>query len=333
MQGRFVELADADAQPPVFLHGNPHVANYAKTRRGAAMVDFDRSRFGPYGYDLVRFLVSVSLRRADDGDGRLVHGAVSESLRRGYLLGLAGPDLEREEMFELRRREPKGWQRDLVRYLEKGKAWGKRLEQHAIDPRCDRVRAMWTSYLESRGEEALEGRYVLAAAAAAPGSQGKTHTLLLLEPSDDSLEALLLDVKETYDEPDTPHFWSPCHHDGERMVKAGELHAPGWERRPGWATVDGEQYWVREIPTQNEKIKRRLDRIEQIDLCFAVGSQLGRAHGLSVQGADESVLVEALEEQLDDLLEVALQLRREVSAAHRSYVDAAALSDDYAEAR
>lgn len=333
MQRRFVALADAGEQPTVFLHGNPHVANYAKTRRGAAMVDFDRSRFGPYGYDLVRFLVSVSLRRADDGDGRLVHGAVSESLRRGYLLGLKAPGLGREEMHELRRREPKSWQRDLIRYLEKGKAWGKRLREHQIDHRSHRVQTMWSSYLESRGEEHLESGYALVAAAEVPGSQGKLHTLLLLEPVLDTLEPLLLDVKETYCEPDTEHFWSSYSHDGERMVAAGELHAPGWERRPGWASVDGVDYWVREIPTQNEKIKRRVDRIEQIDLCFAVGSQLGRAHGLSVRDGGPDVLVDAIEGGLDELLDVALQLRREVGAAHRAYVDQAALLDDYAEAQ
>ncbi|MGE0789051.1 MAG: DUF2252 family protein [Sandaracinaceae bacterium] len=322
MQRRFTELTDADSMPAVFLHGNPHLANYAKTSRGAAMVDFDRARFGPYAYDLVRFLISVSLRRADDGDGRLAHGAVTDSLRRGYLLGLNAPKLPVEQMHALKKREPKGWQRDLVRYLEKGKAWGARLKKHRVDPQDPRLHAMWETYLISRGEEELTDRYSLIDAAMVAGSLGKTHTLLLLESAEDTLDTLLLDVKEVYDEPDEGPFWNPYSHNGQRMVVAGELHAPGWERKPGWATVDGVQYWVREIPIQNEKLRRRISPIEQIDLCFAVGTQLGRAHGLSVLDARPDVLVDAIMEEYAELLDVALTMRRELTVAHRAYVDA-----------
>ncbi len=326
MQRRFVELTDIGSMPTVFLHGNPHLANYAKSRRGAAMVDFDRARLGPFGYDLVRFLVSVSLRRADDGDGKLVHGAVSESLRRGYQLGLNAPQRPREEMHELRKRRPKSWQRDLVRYLEKGRKWGGRLAEHSIDASEPRLFDMWASYLESRGEEELTHRFAITAAAEVPGSLGKVHTLLLLEPRDeDEDDVRFLDVKETYDEPDAHGFTNPYRHNGRRMVEAGELHAPGWELRPGWASVGDAQYWVREIPTQNEKLRRRLTPIEQIDLCFAVGAQLGRAHGLSVQEADAEWLSVCVEHRFAELVDVALRLRRELSTAHRAYVDHAEL--------
>ena len=130
MQRRFVDLAEVEAMPRAFLHGNPHLANYAKTTRGAAMVDFDRARFGPFGYDVSRFLVSVSCRRADESDGRLLHPAVLDSFRRGYLLGVSAPGLGWEEMRDLRKKQPKRWQQDLVRYLEKGRQWGGRLAQH-----------------------------------------------------------------------------------------------------------------------------------------------------------------------------------------------------------
>ncbi|MDE2290564.1 MAG: MFS transporter, partial [Elusimicrobia bacterium] len=63
MQARFAELVDVKDMPRVFLHGNPHIDNYAKTNRGAALADFDRSREGPYAWDLVRFMVSLSLRQ------------------------------------------------------------------------------------------------------------------------------------------------------------------------------------------------------------------------------------------------------------------------------
>jgi dTMP kinase len=54
MQARFAELLDMSSTPRALLHGSPHVDNYAKSAQGAAMVDFDRSRVGPYSWDLVR---------------------------------------------------------------------------------------------------------------------------------------------------------------------------------------------------------------------------------------------------------------------------------------
>ena len=320
MQRRFVDLAEVEAMPRAFLHGNPHLANYAKTTRGAAMVDFDRARFGPFGYDVSRFLVSVSCRRADESDGRLLHPAVLDSFRRGYLLGVSAPGLGWEEMRDLRKKQPKRWQQDLVRYLEKGRQWGGRLAQHAIDPRQPRLQALLESYLESRGELELASVYSIASAAEVPGSLGKLHTLLLLEPNRDDIDPRLVDVKEVYDEPDDAYFMNPFGHNGQRMVEAGELHAPGWEQNPGWATYDGVEYWVREIPTQNEKLKRRLTTVQQIDVCFAVASQLGRAHSLSMP-LDAKAHLGCFEALYDHLIEVAAQLRAEVGAAHLSYLD------------
>jgi hypothetical protein len=320
MQRRFVELVDADAIPRAFIHGNPHLVNYAKSCSGAAMVDFDRARYGPYAYDVVRFLVSLSLRRGDEGDGRFLHPAVIDSFRRGYLFGAGAPGLGYEEMRELRERTPKKWQRDLDAYLRAERAWSARLEKHAIDPRAERLRALLASYLESRGERELASGYRIEAAAEVPGSLGKVHTLLLLVPRRETLPRRLIDVKEVYDEPDDAHFFNPFAHNGQRMVEAGELHAPGWENHPGWATHDGVEYWVRGIPTQNDKLKRRLTPIQQIDVAFAVGSQLGRAHTLSLERASRSHL-DHFEDAYPELVQVAAQLRAEVEQAHRAYVE------------
>ncbi|MEQ8894285.1 MAG: DUF2252 family protein, partial [Sandaracinaceae bacterium] len=151
-------------------------------------------------------------------------------------------------------------------------------------------------------------------------SLGKLHTLLLLEPNRDDIDPRLVDVKEVYDEPDDAYFMNPFGHNGQRMVEAGELHAPGWEQNPGWATYEGVEYWVREIPTQNEKLKRRLTTVQQIDVCFAVASQLGRAHTLSMP-LDAKAHLGCFEALYDHLIEVAAQLRAEVGAAHLSYLD------------
>jgi len=323
MQQRFVELADVDEMPRVFLHGNPHLVNYAKNARGAAMVDFDRSRFGPFGYDISRFLISLALRRGDDDDAGLLHPAVLDSFRRGYLLGASAPARGFEEMRLLRAKEPKDWQKKLWRYLEKGRKWGGRLYEHAIDANDPRLRAMLASYFEGRDETDLLDRLAIDAAAAVPGTMGKVHTLVLLVPKHESeLGMRLLDFKETYDEPDDDHFESPWAHEGQRMVDAGNLHAPGWEFDPGWASHDGVQYWVRGIPRQNEKLKHRLDAVEQIDLAFSVASQLGRAHGLSVMGASTAAMLDCFEHLFVHLVEVAREMHAELEEAHHTYLEA-----------
>ncbi|HJL15072.1 MAG TPA: DUF2252 family protein [Sandaracinaceae bacterium LLY-WYZ-13_1] len=320
MQRRFVALVDAASIPRAFLHGNPHLANYAKNRSGAAMVDFDRARLGPYLYDVVRFLVSVSLRRGDEGDGRLLHPAVLDSFRRGYLMGVGAPDLGYEEMRDLRRRSPKKWQQDLAAYLAAERAWSGRLRAHAIDPTEPRLRALLESYLTSRDEESLGPHYRIEAAASVPGSMGKIHTLLLLRPDRDDLPRRLIDVKEVYDEPDDAFFDNPFGHNGRRMVEAGRLHAPGWENEPGWATHGGVEYWVRGIPTQNDKLaKKRLTPIQQIDVAFAVGSQLGRAHHLSME-RDRDAHLEHFQGAYREAVEVAAQLRTELARAHAAYL-------------
>ena len=133
MQIRFAEIVDHTDIPKILIHGNPHLANYCKTRRGAAMVDFDRSRVGPYAYDIARFLISVSLSRAEQ-DKRLLHPIILDHFRRGYLHGFHADDKDFEEMRSLRIKEPKAWQCSTNGYLDAGKKWANRLHSHKVKP-------------------------------------------------------------------------------------------------------------------------------------------------------------------------------------------------------
>ena len=54
-QSQAHEHLSLDDCPVVFVHGNPHMDNYAAYPSGAAMVDFDRSRMGPFCWDISRF--------------------------------------------------------------------------------------------------------------------------------------------------------------------------------------------------------------------------------------------------------------------------------------
>lgn len=319
-QRRFAELYEPTNVPVAFLHGNPHLDNYVKTPRGAAMVDFDRARLGPYVYDTVRFLLSVSLRRAAR-DRRLLHPVVLESYRRGYLFGASG--VGTEEVVALKKKRPKKWQRSTRAYIRSNKVWAERLGKYAVDADEPYLYVMLASYLESRSELEVLDTHFIEAAAVVPGSMGKKHTLLLLTPHDDGDDQRLLDVKEVYDEPDDAWFTNPYPHNGQRMVEAGELHAPGWEIRPGYATFEGVEYWCREVPTQQVKLKRPLTEVEQVDVCFAVGSQLGRAHRLSMDGISAEAHLADFTLRFDNLVDVASELRRELEVAYVLYIDEA----------
>lgn len=317
MRRRFTELVDASSIPIAFVHGNPHLDNYVKTHRGAAMADFDRARYGPYAYDLIRFAISLSVRR-EAQDHRLLHPLVLANLQRGYTYGASV--LAYEGACDLLRKRPKRWQSSVRAYLAEGREWARRLERYPIDLDDPRLGALFGSYAASRGQPELQDRYRIAAAAEVSGSMGKKHLVMVLDPDNPDEDLRLLDVKETYDETDDDHFFNPFSHNGRRMVEAGRVHAPGWEIAPGWATLDGNEYWCRGIPTHKVKLKANLDEVEQADVAFAVGSQLGRAHRVSMSGLTREEHLEHLAENFERWMKVAHELRRDLELAHGLYV-------------
>jgi uncharacterized protein (DUF2252 family) len=316
MQERFGEVADPRSVPVAMVHGNPHLDNYAKTGRGAAMVDFDRSRFGPYSYDIIRFLVSLAVRAG--GDRRLLHPVVLVNFKRGYAYGAHG--LGHEGVSRLLSKEPKRWQQSTRAYVSAGGPWAARLRKHAIDRDDPRIEPLLSSYFESRSELELLERFRVKRAAEVAGSMGKKHLVVLLDPNDPDEDQRLIDIKETYAEPDTEWFHNPFPHQGMRMVVAGDLYAPGWEVDPGYATLDGQQYWGRQIPTQKLKLKTTLPEFEQVDVAFSVASQLGAAHRTSMVDVDNDQHIEHFESTFNEMVEVARHLRRELELSHALYV-------------
>lgn len=318
MQIRFSELVEHDTMPTAFIHGNPHLDNYAKNAKGAAMVDFDRSRLGPYAYDLVRFLISVSLR--GDRPSDLIPPTLIESLRRGYVQGLLCPELGYEEMLHLREKKPKRWQTSTRAYMASDRMWAAKLRRYPTTVRTAKMTALLDGYLESRNELDLLDRYKVTAGARVAGSLGKYHHLFLLEPKKGDDDFILLDVKEVYDERNNRWYRNPFDHNGKRMIAAGNLHAPGWDLRPGFATHRGKQYWGRQIPTQNAKFKKLMREPEQMEICFAVASQLGRAHHLSVRGIDHRQLFEHFQQNYPTFIMAAQVMKRELESAYDAYM-------------
>jgi len=320
MQRRFVELVKCDDMPRILIHGNPHIANYCKTSRGAAMVDFDRSRIGPYAYDIVRFLISVSL--ANNNESEFLHPVVEEHFRRGYTYGLLNRKYEHEEMLELKERVPRKWQSNASSYLSSGRKWAKKLFSNKVEITTKRKK-MLRSYEESLGEDLLSG-YQLTTCSEVPGSMGKMHFLYLME-SHTNDDPIIIDIKEVYDEEDTEWFKNPFHHHGVRMNTAGSIYAPGWEQMPGHASFKNEQYWARQIPIHQEKLSIPIDTLDQCDLCFAVGAQLGRGHSKASKKFNAKDIFKDFRENYDLYLEVAKTINGEILAAHEVYCAAITL--------
>ena len=125
--------------------------------------------------------------------------------------------------------------------------------------------------------------YKVTKAGISAGSLGKKHFLILLQSSSEELkDPLLIDLKQTYTESNTPHFFTPIQHQGLRMIRAANLYAPNVEQRLGYFTIDKEHFWGREIPSFNAKIKFLLSTQQQEELAYIVGAQLGRGHRLSL---------------------------------------------------
>ena len=316
MQERFVDLVDCKEVPKVLIHGNPHTANYCKTSRGAAMVDFDRSRVGPYAYDIVRFLVSVSFS-GNHVDEDFLHPVVVDHFRRGYTYGLLNKKYEHEEMLDLRDREPRKWQMSATDYLESGKKWAKKLFENTVEITGKR-RKMLESYIKNVGNSDLE-KYRLTTCAEVPGSMGKMHYLYLLQDPKEKLDPVIIDIKEVYEEENTKWFSNPFNHHGVRMNTAGEIYAPGWEQLPGHATYKGEQFWCRKIPIQQVKLDIPIDTIDQCDLCFSVGAQLGRGHSGASKEVNSKEIFKDFKDNFDTYLEAARTIQKEIIAGHEVY--------------
>ena len=317
MQRRFAELVEHDEIPRLLIHGNPHVANYCKTQRGTAMVDFDRSRIGPYAYDIVRFLISVSLSRVQP-DERLLHPIILDHFRRGYLFGLLRRERDYEEMRGLRVQAPKKWQRDTRSYLDAGKKWAGRVVRFRVKQRRRHL-AMLKDYLSHRDELDLLESHALEDIAEVAGSMGKCHTVYVLQPNTREHEPIIIDLKEVYDEPDNTWYHNPFEHHGDRMNAAGELYAPGWELRPGKATWKGIQYWGRQIPTQQVKLSDLLSELEQCDLCFSVGTQLGSGHARAGDKATRKRVQADFEARFSNYVAAAQTMRLDLLAAHSNF--------------
>ena len=192
---------------------------------------------------------------------------------------------------------------------------------------------MLEDYLKNRNETELLDSHKVSRIAEIPGSMGKLHYLFLLEKTKGEDDPILIDIKEVYDEQDTEWYTNPFLHHGIRMNEAGKLYAPNWELRPGHATWKGQQFWGRQIPTQQVKPSNKLNELEQCDLCFSVATQLGSGHGRGVDKATRKLIQRDFENRFSTYVGAAEQMRHELLAALAQYRREATLAAEQTEQR
>ncbi|MCM2350711.1 MAG: DUF2252 domain-containing protein [Bacteriovoracaceae bacterium] len=292
MQNRFPRFVDLSAVPKTFIHGNPHLDNYVKTFHGSAMLDFDRSRIGPYCWDIVRFLSSLSLRR-EETDGFLDRKVV-ECFLDAYILHFLSPEIPAKQVKMLKGVEPQKWQMTSRYYLQSNKRWAKKMRDNALDPSDPTATTLLKKFLESRNELTLLNDYKVSEIGLTPGSLGKKHFIFALMPKneDSRSDAIILDIKEVYTEKDNKFFYSPSSHHGERMILASKIFADGMEDRLGFCTLDNKQYWGRQVPSFAVKVKKFLNKEEQCDFAYSVGSELGKGHRKGLLVPEDYMAVE-----------------------------------------
>lgn len=330
MQGKLHRFVDLSRVPKTFIHGNPHIDNYVKTMRGSAMLDFDRSRIGPYCWDIIRFLSSISLRRAEN-DGFLNHKVV-EHFIDAYITHFLHPDIPSKQLKMLKGAEPLKWQMTSKEYLSENKKWARKMREHQLSPKNEAAVAILQKFLDSRKESNLLNEYSIAEVGLTPGSLGKQHYIYSLLPKnvDSHLDAIIMDIKEVYDEKDTKWFTNPYPHHGIRMIEASKLFADGMEERLGYCTHNSKQYWGRQIPSFAVKVKKNLNVDEQCDFAYSVASELAKGHRKGLKHASDAELIEKdFLANFDKYYKVSKLLTYELSLAFEAIRRKIKLYNDY----
>ncbi len=330
MQGKLHRFVDLSKVPTTFIHGNPHIDNYVRTFRGSAMMDFDRSRMGPYCWDIIRFLSSLSLRR--ENEGGFLDRRVVEYFIDAYYTHFLNPEIPHKQLKMLKEVKPDDWQMSTRNYLLANKKWAKKMRAFRINAKSESTIQLLMKFLESRGEQSLMNEYYIDEVGLTPGSLGKKHFIYSLLPKnpDSHKDAILLDIKEVYEEKNNRFFYSPFEHHGLRMIEASKIFADGMEERLGYCTFQDKQYWGRQIPTFAVKVKKFLNKNELCDFAYSVGSELGKGHRKGLKDPKQAdLLLKDFEMNFDRYFKISKLLTFEISLAFEAMRRKMQLYQDY----
>ncbi len=319
IQARLFYLFDHDAIPRVKVHGSAHVDNYSKTNFGEGLVDFDRSCFGPYLWDVFCFLLSVSLRKSKNFEDVLFFDIFYQE----YLDGLFAEDYTPSPFSYFQDKKEKGWENDVELYLKKSKKWGGLLNSHSINPADIFVQELFRQYMVSQEKQAALDNYKIKQASFAMGTFNRERFLILVEEKTRVRRKVLFDIKKAkgYAEPHLPHF--PyydyvCEHHGKRLCEAAEYYAPYCMQNEGYATVNGIAFWGREVPLLNKKIKDNLNKNLACEFSKSIAAYLANAHARSIN--DVESIHRHLLENYENLWLALQEVKFEVLEARERYL-------------
>lgn len=322
IQARLAELISHHNIPSVFLFGSPHLDNYCRTQNGVGLIDFDRALYGPYISDITYCLLSMELKQQDIKKN--LDKSVYQKFKKTYLDYLTN---EHEEFIKFKPLETAPlahWEKSITDYISHDKSWYKKAEKNSIPIDEPLVIELVRQYFVNRNESSLVNEYKIEFAGLANGSMGRPHTIILLENiRDKHLKLIDLKPAKNYRESTWSHgkyYNHPFDHEGQRMVEASKLLAPNITLNESYATINGCQYWGREISAINKKFKIQLDDKQLLEFTDAAASQIGSGHRKSIQTHELENLSNHCQKNFDQLSEAIATIKQELLASWQHYV-------------
>jgi hypothetical protein len=269
----------AAVQPPVTLHGDAHVEQYAVTDLGRGLTDFDDSSQGPAAMDLVRFGASLRLaavERSWPGAGEVAFAA----FMRAYRATLQNPTTEAPEP-ALVGRVRAGFEQDRAACLARNEALIESLQD--VPPPADEAtmaQAVRTLATNSRLPESFFQKKRGGALKMGIGSALNQKYLVRVEgptPADD--DDVLLEVKQVREVTGVDCVRIAR---GPSRIFVGQARI-AYEpfRFPGVFHAGGKTFWIHAWPDNYVELDIRKVLVSPRDLeeiAYDVGVQLGRGH-------------------------------------------------------
>jgi hypothetical protein len=264
--------------PPVTLHGDAHVEQYAVTDLGRGLTDFDDSSSGPAVIDLVRFGASMRLAAGERGWQDRAD-ALWEKFWSGYQLALRDPTAEAPEP-ELARRLQSGFETDRLALLARAEALIDALAEPR--PMTDEETKKETVATLARNSGVPVSFFRVKKAGALHigiGSAGDEKYLFRVEGETDSDEDdVLLEFKEVRSLGAIPCIRNDP---GPTRILVGQARL-AYEpfRYPGAVHVGDLNFWVHAWPLNYEELRiddlRSAGELEEV--VYDAGVQLGLGH-------------------------------------------------------
>ncbi len=315
---RLTQLTDPNIIPHVFLHGSAHIDNYAQTLQGGGIVDFDRSCFGPYYWDMICSLLAIALRFEQPNIP--LPQAVINAFYQSYLDYFSQPNKKIIEFSPLTKIKIKKWEKNTLTYLAHEKKWAKKIKNNILPKNDPFANSLLKQFLTSQNQQDLLNKYQVTNIALAEGSFGRIRFLFVLQPNNKKQDTILFDIKQTRDY--RYANWSHCQwfthqykQQGERMIASAQLYTSHMMQYEGFASINGLQFWGRQIPTLNRKPNKIFTQQEQMDFALTAGSQLGRGHRLSLQNISSEEFIKFFNENFSEYIEIITLLQQEISTA------------------